>query len=59
MYPGIGRALVEDAVARAADEAASWLEVIAGPATGFYEKHGFAIVAEAQDPVQSGGENAP
>ena len=48
MYRGIGRALVEDAAARASDDAANYLEVTAGPATGFYERVGFAIIAEAQ-----------
>ena len=48
MYRGVGRALVEDAAARATDEAADCLEVTAGPARGFYEKLGFAMVAEAQ-----------
>lgn len=48
MYHGIGRALVEDAVTRAADRGARCLEVTAGPASGFYEKLGFAITDEAQ-----------
>lgn len=48
MYRGIGRALVEDAAARAADHGATCLQVTAGPATGFYEKLGFAITGETQ-----------
>jgi GNAT superfamily N-acetyltransferase len=48
MDHGIGRALVEDAAARAADGGATSLEVTAGPATGFYEKLGFAVTGEAQ-----------
>ena len=48
MYRGIGRALVEDAAARAADQGATCLQVTAGPATGFYEKLGFAITGETQ-----------
>lgn len=48
MYRGIGRALVEDAAARAADAGAAYLQVIAGPATGFYDRLGFATIAEAQ-----------
>ncbi len=48
MYRGIGLALVEDAAARSADQGAKCLEVTAGPATGFYEKLGFATVSEAQ-----------
>jgi GNAT superfamily N-acetyltransferase len=48
MYRGIGRGLVEDASARAADRGATCLEVTAGPATRFYEKLGFAVSSEAQ-----------
>jgi GNAT superfamily N-acetyltransferase len=47
MYGGIGRALVEDAARRARAAGATSLEVIAGPATGFYEKVGFAVVGSA------------
>jgi GNAT superfamily N-acetyltransferase len=47
MHRGIGRALVEDAVNRAADGRSTGLEVTAGPATAFYEKLGFAVIAEA------------
>lgn len=47
-HRGIGRALVVDAAARAANRLARCLEVTAGPATGFYEKLGFAIIAEAE-----------
>src|SRR5690242_17438198 len=38
MSGGIGRALVEDAAARAAAQGATSLEVTAGPAQGFDEK---------------------
>jgi GNAT superfamily N-acetyltransferase len=48
MYRGIGRALVEDAAARAAGHGATCLQVTAGPATGFYEKLGFAITGETE-----------
>jgi GNAT superfamily N-acetyltransferase len=44
MYGGIGRALIEDAAARATDAGAACLEVTAGPAQGFYEKVGFRLV---------------
>jgi GNAT superfamily N-acetyltransferase len=45
---GVGRALVEDAVARAADGGAACLEVIAGPAQGFYERVGFTLIGSAE-----------
>ena len=48
MYRGIGRALVDAAAARAGDQDAICLQVTAGPATGFYEKLGFAVTGEAQ-----------
>jgi GNAT superfamily N-acetyltransferase len=48
MHRGIGRALVEDAAGRAADGLARRIEVTAGPATGFYEKLGFAVIAQTQ-----------
>lgn len=48
MQAGIGRALVEDASARARAAGASLLEVTAGPAQGFYEKVGFELVDVAQ-----------
>ncbi|HJS94463.1 MAG TPA: GNAT family N-acetyltransferase [Solirubrobacteraceae bacterium] len=47
MGGGIGRALVEDAAARASNRGAACLEVIAGPAQGFYERVGFALVGAA------------
>lgn len=47
MYRGLGRALVQDAVARASTSGAARLEVTAGPAQGFYEKVGFSVVAQA------------
>lgn len=45
---GVGRALVEDAAARAAGGGAASLEVTAGPAQGFYEKLGFEVTGTAQ-----------
>lgn len=45
---GIGRALVEDAVARASALGCRCLEVTAGPAQGFYERTGFRVISEAQ-----------
>ena len=47
MYRGVGRALVQDAAARAAHAAAACLEVTAGPAQGFYEKLGFTVTGHA------------
>jgi GNAT superfamily N-acetyltransferase len=43
MFGGVGRALVEDAAARAARAGAVALEVTAGPAQGFYENVGFSV----------------
>jgi GNAT superfamily N-acetyltransferase len=48
MFSGVGRALVEDAVARAAQAGATSVEVTAGPAQGFYAKVGFHLVGAAQ-----------
>ena len=48
MRAGVGRALVEDAAARAAAAGATCLEVTAGPAQGFYEKVGFHVVGAAE-----------
>ena len=48
MLSGVGRALVEDAAARASGHGAQWLEVTAGPAQGFYERVGFQKVDTAQ-----------
>jgi GNAT superfamily N-acetyltransferase len=48
MHHGVGRLLVEDAVARAARDGAAGLEVIAGPAQGFYEKLGFTVIGGAE-----------
>ena len=48
MSGGIGRALVEDAAARASDQGAEALEVTAGPARGFYERVGFSLIGVAQ-----------
>jgi ribosomal protein S18 acetylase RimI-like enzyme len=45
---GIGRTLVDDAVARARARSARRLEVTAGPAQGFYEKLGFIVVGSVQ-----------
>ena len=48
MHRGVGRALVEDAAARALSAGADCLEVTAGPAVGFYKKVAFSVEAEAQ-----------
>ncbi len=48
MHAGVGRALVEDAVARVAATGGARLEVTAGPAEGFYESVGFAVIGNAQ-----------
>jgi GNAT superfamily N-acetyltransferase len=48
MLCGVGRALVEDAVARASGQGAECLEVTAGPAQGFYERVGFEPINTAQ-----------
>ena len=48
MRGGVGRALVQDAVTRAARAGAELLEVTAGPAQGFYEKVGFQVVGAAE-----------
>jgi GNAT superfamily N-acetyltransferase len=45
---GVGRALVEDAAARAGRQGADRIEVTAGPAQGFYEKVGFDLVGAAE-----------
>lgn len=48
MLGGVGRALVEDAAARAAGAGAGCLEVTAGPAQAFYERVGFHLIGTAQ-----------
>jgi GNAT superfamily N-acetyltransferase len=48
MQRGVGRALVEDAAARAARAGAACLEVTAGPAQGFYERVGFTLIGSAE-----------
>jgi GNAT superfamily N-acetyltransferase len=48
MNAGVGRALVEDAAARAKDQGAEALEVTAGPAQGFYNRIGFNRIGAAQ-----------
>jgi N-acetylglutamate synthase-like GNAT family acetyltransferase len=48
MDRGVGRALVEDAAARASHDGAECLEVTAGPAQGFYEQVGFHLVGSAE-----------
>jgi GNAT superfamily N-acetyltransferase len=48
MRRGVGRALVEDAAARASASGAAYLEVTAGPAQGFYERVGFNLVGAAR-----------
>lgn len=45
---GIGRALIDDAVARAAARGTRRLEVTAGPAQGFYERTGFDVIGSAE-----------
>lgn len=47
MDRGVGRALVEDAAARASHDGAECLEVTAGPAQGFYGKVGFHLIGSA------------
>lgn len=48
MLRGVGRALIEDAAARASHQGAEFLEVTVGPAQGFYEKVGFCLIGAAQ-----------
>ena len=48
MSSGVGRALVDDAAARASGQGAEALEVTAGPAQGFYERVGFTLIGAAQ-----------
>jgi GNAT superfamily N-acetyltransferase len=48
MGHGVGRVLVEDAADRAAAAGASSIEVIAGPAQGFYERLGFEVIGPAE-----------
>jgi GNAT superfamily N-acetyltransferase len=48
MHRGVGRALVEDALARARHDGAACVEVTAGPAEGFYAKLGFGVIGTAQ-----------
>jgi GNAT superfamily N-acetyltransferase len=48
MKRGIGRALVDDAAARATHSGAASLEVTAGPAQGFYERVGFTVIGNAE-----------
>jgi GNAT superfamily N-acetyltransferase len=48
MRRGVGRALVEDAAARALAHGAECLEVTGGPAQQFYERVGFYLVGDAQ-----------
>jgi GNAT superfamily N-acetyltransferase len=48
MRHGVGRALVEDAAARATNDSAACLEVIAGPAQGFYERLDFTVIDHAR-----------
>jgi GNAT superfamily N-acetyltransferase len=47
MLGGVGRALVEDAAAGASGRGAACLDVIAGPARGFYERVGFSLIGTA------------
>jgi GNAT superfamily N-acetyltransferase len=48
MGAGIGRALIEDACGRARARGGLAIEVIAGPASAFYEKVGFTMTGAAQ-----------
>ena len=48
MRSGVGRALLEDAAARAAHNGAACLEVIAGPAQGFYARLRFTVISSAR-----------
>src|SRR3954466_3101897 len=48
MQHGVGRLLIGDIVAGAARDGAAGLEVIAGPAQGFYEKLGFTVSGVAE-----------
>jgi GNAT superfamily N-acetyltransferase len=48
MSCGVGRALVQDAAARAADQRADALEVTAGPAQAFDDRVGFNLTGPAQ-----------
>jgi GNAT superfamily N-acetyltransferase len=48
MRCGVGRALIDDAAARAAGQGAVALEVTAGPAQAFYERLGFYEFDAAQ-----------
>jgi N-acetylglutamate synthase-like GNAT family acetyltransferase len=48
MARGVGRALVEDAAARATSQGAERIEVTAGPAQAFYEKVGFDLIGVTQ-----------
>jgi GNAT superfamily N-acetyltransferase len=48
MRHGVGRALVEDAAGRAVAAVAVHLDVIAGPASGFYERLGFTVVESTE-----------
>jgi GNAT superfamily N-acetyltransferase len=44
---GVGRVLINDVLARARTVGVTRLDVVAGPARGFYERAGFAVVGEA------------
>jgi N-acetylglutamate synthase-like GNAT family acetyltransferase len=48
MSSGVGRALVEDATARASDQGTEALQVTARPAQAFYDKVGFNLIGPAQ-----------
>lgn len=48
MSCGIGRALVDDAEARAEAQGADTLEVTTGPTQGFYERVGFDLIGVTQ-----------
>jgi GNAT superfamily N-acetyltransferase len=46
-HRGIGRVLVQDVLTRARAAGVRHVDVIAGPATGFYEKLGFVVTGDA------------
>jgi ribosomal protein S18 acetylase RimI-like enzyme len=48
MLRGVGRTLVQNAAVRATRSGAAFLEVSAGPAQGFYERVGFAVIGSAE-----------
>jgi GNAT superfamily N-acetyltransferase len=47
-HAGVGSALMDDLTERAVAAGATAIEVTAGPAVPFYEKHGFVVTGEVQ-----------